>query len=241
MSAQRHAVIVDDERLARRELRSLLESAHPSQVRIVGEAETVAAAAEVTRATDADLIFLDVQLRHESGLDLLPQLDASVAVIFVTAFDQYAVRAFEVNALDYLLKPVEPDRLARAIARLGGDPPPPPAARLGYPDRLFLRVGDRMGFLAVADIVAVTADGDSSKLRMRDGQLLAVRKPLGDWERRLPEREFVRVHRSALVNLEFVERVEDWSHRTYLIYLKGLKEPISMSRRYAAKVRLERS
>src|SRR3954462_3946687 len=115
----RNAIIVDDERLARRELRAMLEESHASAVRVVAEAESVRTAAELVRTCDADVVFLDVQLAGESGLELLPLIDPTVAVVFVTAFDQYAVRAFEVNALDYLLKPVAPARLARAVERLG--------------------------------------------------------------------------------------------------------------------------
>ena len=237
----RRAIIVDDERLARLELRTLL-AAHTTEVTIVGEADSLTKATDLLRQLEPDLVFLDVQLGRESGLDLIPSLDPETLVIFVTAFDRYAVRAFEVNALDYLLKPVAPERLARAIARLGASASAASTTeRLTYQDRLFLRLNDRMGFLAVSEIAAIMADGDSATIRLRNGELLSVSKSLGDWEQRLPEREFVRVHRSAIVNLDAVARVEEWSHRSFLLYLKGLKEPVAMSRRYAAKVRLERS
>ena len=232
----RTAIIVDDERLARRELRAMLEEAHASAVRVVAEAESVRAAAELVRTCDADVVFLDVQLAGESGLDLLPLIDASVAVVFVTAFDQYAVRAFEVNALDYLLKPVAPARLARAVERLAtpNDSAAPRAApRLDYADRLFLRLDDRMGFVKVAEIVSVVSDGDYSVVRLASGRTRRARKPLREWEARLPDSAFARVHRSTIVNLEFVERVEEWSHFSYHLYLRGLAEPVTMSRRYA--------
>ena len=206
-----NAIIVDDERLARRELRGLLEEAHGTTVRVVGEAESVGAAAELVRTCDADVVFLDVQLTGESGLDLLPRIDPAVAVVFVTAFDQYAVRAFEVNALDYLLKPVAPARLALAVDRLGAPNDASSAestARLTMQDRLFLRLDDRMGFIKVADIVSIVADGDYSVVRLAGRQSHRARKALRDWLARLPENVFVRVHRSTIVNLEYVERVE---------------------------------
>src|SRR5262245_62889556 len=115
----RRALIVDDERLARRELRAMLEEAHSDAVRVVAEADSVAAAERQLRALDVDVVFLDVQLGQETGLDLLERLDPGVDVIFVTAFDRYAVRAFEVNALDFLLKPYTAERLGQAVARLG--------------------------------------------------------------------------------------------------------------------------
>jgi two-component system LytT family response regulator len=158
--------------------------------------------------------------------------------VFVTAFDQYAVRAFEVNALDYLLKPVAPARLKRAVDRLakpnddaGGVEPPP--TRLDYQDRLFLRLDDRMGFVKVAEIVSIVADGDYSVVRLSGARTHRARKSLRDWAARLPDTAFARVHRSTIVNLEYVERVEEWSHFSYRLYLRGQPEPLRMSRRYA--------
>ena len=237
----RNAIIVDDERLARRELRAMLEEVHASAVRVVGEAESVRTAAELVRTCDADVVFLDVQLGGESGLELLPLIDPSVAVVFVTAFDQYAVRAFEVNALDYLLKPVAPARLARAVERLGkpndGGAATGQAPKLDYQDRLFLRLDDRMGFVKVADIVSIVSDGDYSTVRLASDRTHRARKSLRDWAARLPENAFARVHRSTIVNLEFVERVEEWSHFSYRLYLRGLAEPVTMSRRYAGQLK----
>jgi two-component system LytT family response regulator len=116
MQQKLRALIVDDERLARKELRSML-SERP-EIIVEGEAETVAEAAELIRAEEPDIVFLDVHMHGESGFDLLDKVDVTFKVIFVTAFDAYAIRAFEVNALDYLLKPVNPERLARAVERL---------------------------------------------------------------------------------------------------------------------------
>ena len=244
-SSPRPALIVDDERLARRDLRDLLESQHAGAVRIAGEAATVQEAATLARTSGADLVFLDIHLAGESGFDLLPLLEPDVEVVFVTAFDQHAVRAFEVNALDYLTKPVSPDRLAVTIARLRGGARSGAASGtshdaagpLAYDDRLFLRIDDRMAFLAVRDVVAIIADGDNASLWLANGRVVRVRKSLRSWEDRLPAKQFVRIHRSTLVNLTAVERVEEWSHFTYRIYVRGYREPLEMSRRYGARVR----
>src|SRR5688572_19244991 len=211
---RRHAVIVDDERLARRELRTLLEEAHAEQVHVAGEAASVADAARLVQATDADVVFLDIQLAGETGMDLLPLLGADVDVVFVTAHDEYTLRAFEVNAIDYLLKPVAPERLAVTVRRLAAaQPPPPPRETFTYEDRLFLRLGDERAFVLVRDVMAVEAQGDGSMLILAPQ---VVRKPSGkslrEWEQRLPARNFVRIHRSTIVNLEHVERLERWSH-----------------------------
>jgi two-component system LytT family response regulator len=233
----RRAVIVDDERLARRSLRSLL-AAHEN-IDIVGEAETVRGAADVVRASEADTVFLDVQLGEESGLDLLPDLEEHVAVIFVTAFDRYAVRAFEVNALDYLLKPVSASRLTAAIERLREaealetDTPTP----LSYDDFLFVRAAGRMRFLKVRTIASIEARGNATQVRLASGEIADVRKSIGEWETRLPASQFVRIHRSVLINLDYVDRVEDWFHATYRVHMRGGGPALSISRRYAAQLR----
>jgi two-component system, LytTR family, response regulator len=236
---RRHVVIVDDERLARRELRTLLEDAHAEHVYVVGEAASVADAARLVHATDADVVFLDIQLAGEMGMDLLPLLGADVDVVFVTAYDEYTLRAFEVNAVDYLLKPVVPERLAMTVSRLVAALPAAASREIvGYDDRLFLRLGDERAFVRVRDIMAIEADGDGSTLRLAPHLARkASGKSLREWEQRLPDRQFVRIHRSTVVNLEYVERLESWSHASQRVYLRGLPEPLTMSRRYAARIR----
>jgi two-component system, LytTR family, response regulator len=233
------AIVVDDERLARRELKQLLEEEHSNELRVVGQGATVQEAVTLAEVHDPDVVFLDVQLAGESGFDLLPLLDRTVTVVFVTAFDRYAIRAFEVNALDYLLKPVAPERLATTIARLSRPAEDESTAtqELTVEDRLFLRLDDRMDFICVRDIVAILAAGDSSVLQLADGRQARVRKSLSNWVDQLPEPQFVRIHRSTMVNLEFVERLEEWSHSSYRVYLRGLAEPVQMSRRWAARLR----
>lgn len=236
---RRHAVIVDDERLARRELRTLLEEAHADQVHVVGEAATVADGARLVNATDADVVFLDIQLAGETGMDLLPLLNADVDVVFVTAYDEYTLRAFEVNALDYLLKPVAPERLAVTVDRLAAAQPAPPVREtVTYDDRLFLRLGQERAFIRVRDIVVIEADGDGSTLRVVPRLVRkSSAKSLKEWEQRLPDRQFVRIHRSTIVNLEYVERLEQWSHASQHVYLRGLPEPVTMSRRFGTRLR----
>ncbi|MDX2208350.1 MAG: response regulator [Gemmatimonadales bacterium] len=235
-----HAVIVDDERLARRELRTLLEEGHASEVHIVGEAASIKEAANLIDATDANLVFLDISMGRESGFDLVPTLAPDVAIVFVTAHDAHAVRAFEINALDYLLKPVDPERLARTIERLRHDHQKPPAEtrRFAHGDRLFLQLGGHRSFVRVADIVAIEAAGDHAMLHLA-AHPGAVRTPrsLARWEERLPEQNFIRIHRSTIINLDHVIRVEEWSHASFLVHMRGLPEPLPMSRRYGVRVR----
>jgi two-component system LytT family response regulator len=235
---RRHAIIVDDERLARRELRTLLEEGHADHVSVVGEAATVLDAARILQATDADVVFLDIRLAGETGMDLLPLLGA-VDVVFVTAYDEYTLRAFEVNAVDYLLKPVRTERLAITVSRLvAAQPAAATPVTVGYGDRLLLRLGEERAFVRVRDIVAIEAEGDGSALRLAPHfARKSSGKSLREWEQRLPDRQFARIHRSTIVNLEYVERLEPWSHASQYVYMRGVKEPLTMSRRFGARLR----
>lgn len=239
---RRHAVIIDDERLARRWLRTLLAEAHADTVHVVGEAASVADAVRLIQATDADLVFLDITLGRESGFDLVPHLGSDVDVVFVTAHDAHAVRAFDLNALDYLLKPVEADRLAQTVDRLQQSTPVPAdlARVLTADDRLFLNLDGQRTFIRVGDIITLQAAGDDSIAHVAKRAATArTGKSLAEWKARLPERSFVRIHRSTIINLDFVERVEAWSHASYLVYLRGIQTPLKMSRRYGRSLRIE--
>lgn len=232
------AVVVDDERLARKELRSLLDEL--GGVAVVGEADSVDTAEAVIEKTAPDVVFLDIHLGSESGFDLLDRIEHECDVVFVTAYDAYAIRAFEVNALDYLLKPVNPERLARAMERLTAPKPvptAPPPRQLEYGDRIFLETDGHPRFVKLETIVCLVAADDHSELFTADGKKTLVLKSLREWEERLPERHFPRIHRSTIINLEFVERIETGFNRAYRVFLRGFAEPFAMSRRHAAKLK----
>lgn len=239
MSQSFRAILVDDERLARKELRSML-SEHAS-VEVIGEAENVEQAIRLIEAQHPQVVFLDIQMPGESGFALLEKVAADFKVIFVTAFDAYAIRAFEVNALDYLLKPINPQRLAGALERLSaGEIPPAPAARkLEYEDRLFIEVDEHSRFLKIDSIVCISAAGDYSEIVTSDGRKALVLKSLKEWEDRLPEKYFTRIHRSTIINLEYIERIVGWFNRSYRVHLRHLEEPLTMSRRYAVRLKLK--
>jgi len=233
------ALIVDDEAPARREMRRLL-AAHDS-IDVVGDARDLATARGLLLRTRPDVVFLDIRLAKASGFDLLGDVDEETAVVFVTAYDEHAIRAFEANALDYLVKPVEPERLARTVERLearaaDGEPAraPAPFTPLRW---VFLEAGDTSEFVELASITHVTAESGGSRVHTEDGRSRPATKSLKRWEERLPPHDFLRVHRSAIVNLRHVERVVPWSHYSYRIRLRGWKEPVTMSRRYARETR----
>lgn len=238
------SLIVDDERLARKELRSLL--ADFNEIEIIGEAENTKQAVQIIEAKMPDVVFLDIQMAGETGFDLLEKLTrVDFKTIFVTAFDAYALRAFEVNAFDYLMKPVNPARLRRAIDKILDNETPsvfekPPTLRpLEYDDRLFVQSGSRSFFLKINSISHVISAGDYSEISTINGRKFLVEKPLREWEERLPEKHFARIHRTAIVNLECVDRLENWFNRSYQIYLQNTREPLTVSRRYAAKLKIK--
>ncbi len=236
------SLIVDDERLARKELCSLLASFE--EIEIIGEAENIEQAARIIEAKKPDIVFLDIQMTGETGFDLLERmLRINFKTIFVTAFDAYALRAFEVNALDYLMKPVNPERLAHAISKLLSEEnqanreKPKSTRPLEFDDRLFVQTGTRSVFLKINTISHVVSAGDYSEVFTVNGQKFLVEKPLREWEERLPEKHFARIHRACIINLEFVEKVENWFNRSYQIYLQNSREPLIVNRRYAAKLK----
>jgi two-component system, LytTR family, response regulator len=232
------ALIVDDERLARLALRTLL-AGDPGVV-VVGEASGVDEAEVLVRREHPQVVFLDIQLRGESGFDLLARNAGAFRTVFVTAFDAYAVRAFEVHALDYLLKPVDPARLAAALAR-ARDPSAsraaPAAAAYRYDDLFFHDDVRSPRFVRIRDIVFIRAAGNYTEIHLARAPPLLVLRALSTWETQLASAPFVRVHRSLLVNLDFVERIERGEGYTYDLFLRGHAEPLPMSRRRATELK----
>jgi two-component system, LytTR family, response regulator len=238
------AIVVDDEAPARREMRRLLEAT--GRVDVAGEAKDAATARGLVDRTRPDVLFLDIQLGRESGFALLPQLDERTAVVFVTAYDRYAIQAFDENALDYLLKPVDPVRLAQSLDRVEAflqarRPAAGAGARTPFTAQhwVFLHGGERAGFVRIDTIRRIDGERGGSTVRTADGARIWTARSLDEWLRRLPAAEFRRVHRSTIVNLGQVERVEPWSNYTYRIHLRGDPDPVPMSRRYAARLRDE--
>lgn len=237
MSKVYRTIIVDDERLARNDLRLLLKK--HENVEILGEAANGLEALDLIKEVEPDLVFLDIQMPGVNGFDVLEHISSDVRVIFVTAFDEYALRAFEVNALDYLLKPVSSERLQQSIERLelipeedGED-----LRTLEYHDRLLMKLDTSLGFLKISTIVCITSAGDYSEVLCTNKKKVLVHKSMAEWETRLPDAYFNRIHRTTIVNMEFVDRLEEWFNNSYRVYMKGIEEPYVMSRRYVTKLK----
>lgn len=226
------ALLIDDEAIARDALGALLR-AHP-EITVVGSAATAAQAQEALARGDYDVVFLDIQLRGGNGFDLVPHVRVGAEIIFVTAHDEFALRAFEVNAVDYLLKPVHPERLARSVQRIGGASLPvaePALPRLRDDDTVFLKLDAGARFVALANIGAVLSCENYTEVLLGTGEKLLVRRTLKAWEETLPRPPFARAHRQALVNLARLVRVEDDGGDGPLLHLAGLGAPLRASRR----------
>ena len=236
------ALIVDDERLARSELRRLLK-AHP-EVEVIGEAANAAQAEDAIRALAPELIFLDVQMPGRNGFELLAELEQPPAVIFTTAYDQYALKAFEFGAYDYLLKPIAPNRLARALERLGNrlttaeeaDAPGSTADSLGENDQVFLKDDDRCWFVRVGDIRLLESEGNYARVYFKEHRPLIART-LQALESRLDPQQFIRVSRQHIVNLRFVRKVEPWVDGGLLLWLSEGDPEVKVGRRRAQELR----
>ena len=225
-------LLVDDERLARKQLRGLL--AHFPEVEIVAESAAVPQALAAVKAQHPDVVFLDIQMPGASGFEFLERAEGSFATIFVMAHDRFALRAFEVHGLDYLLKPIERDRLAQAIRRLSLRPQATvPSALLKTSDYLFVTSRSGSRFIQVRKIICVVAAGPYTEILVDDGSKWMMLRSIKDWLARLPREQFTAMHRSTIVNLDFVERMEPLPNYSYRIGLRGSKYQLLMSRRRA--------
>jgi two-component system LytT family response regulator len=236
------AVIIDDERLARNELKKLLLEF--PEIEIIAEAANANEGIEKIDSLNPDLIFLDIQMPGKTGFDMLAELDKAPDVIFTTAYDDYALKAFEVNALDYLLKPVEPRRLADALHKLHLEENRDREAAteeeiainrslLHESDQVFVKDGERCWFVKLADIRLFESVGNYAKIYFASNKPLIL-KSLNALEERLDEKVFFRANRKHIVNLRLIEKIEPYFNGGLLLELKG-GEKIEVSRRQTVK------
>ncbi len=233
------AIIIDDERLARNELKKLL-SDFP-EIEVIGEAANAAEGIEKIDQLMPDLIFLDIQMPGKTGFDMLTELYRAPHVIFTTAYDEFALKAFEVNALDYLMKPVEPKRLVDALHKLQLAEEKEMAASiaginrgmLGENDQVFVKDGERCWFVKLSDVRLFESVGNYAKVFFGTNKPLIL-KSLNALEERLDEKVFFRANRKHIVNLRMIEKVEPYFNGGLLLDLKA-GEKIEVSRRQAVK------
>ena len=230
------AIIIDDERLARNELKKLLQEF--PDVEVIGEAANANEGIEKIESLNPDLIFLDIQMPGKSGFDMLTQIERAPHVIFVTAYDEYALKAFEVNALDYLMKPVEPKRLADALLKVKQKDE---EELLSYNnrgllhenDQVFVKDGERCWFVKLSDVRLFESVGNYAKVFFGNNKPLIL-KSLNALEERLDDKVFFRANRKHIINLRMIDKIEPYFNGGLLLDLIG-GEKIEVSRRQAVK------
>ncbi|MGE5520156.1 MAG: LytR/AlgR family response regulator transcription factor [Candidatus Dadabacteria bacterium] len=236
------AIIIDDERLARTELRNMLQDF--PEIEVVDEASNAEEGLQKVETHDPDLVFLDIQMPGKTGFDMLSDLDHAPLVVFTTAYDEYALKAFEVNALDYLLKPIDPKRLADAmekLKKLKQSPSPQPMQFtgtavnnvLGENDQVFVKDGERCWFVRLSDVRLFESVGNYAKVYFGNNKPLIL-KSLNSLEERLDDKIFFRANRKHIINLRMIEKVESYFNGGLLLELKG-GDKIEVSRRQTVK------
>ena len=232
-------VIVDDEAMARSALRRMLTE-FPG-IKICGEANSVDDAARIITQTQADAVYLDIELYGESGFDLLDQLDERITVVFVTAYSQYAIRAFDVDARDYLLKPVTKDRLAQTISRLqeqrSGIKPSSDGNKLNLDDSIPVQEGRKRSRIPLKQLCLIEAKGDYTVLTSVNGSSGIVWQSLNQWLRLLPAAQFIRIHRGVIVNLDQVKSFETVTGNRLKLNMNGIQTSCFASRRLTPYLR----
>lgn len=230
------AIIIDDERLARQELKNLL-AAH-KEIEVVAECANAEEAKAKIAEISPDVIFLDIQMPGKTGLELLEEISALPEVVFVTAYDEYAIRAFEINALDYLLKPVQPQRLAETVKKLlnkeAGEKKENNSP-LQENDQVFVKDGEKCWFVSLNNIRLFESEGNYVRVYFDTFRPLILRS-LNSLETRLPEKSFFRASRKHIINLKWVDSIETWFNGGLMVKLKGGQE-VEISRRQAVKLK----
>jgi two-component system LytT family response regulator len=226
------ALIIDDERLARLNLRKKLSMF--SEIEVIGEASSIETGIKAISGLNPDLLFLDIKLSDGTGFDLLNKVEFKGKVIFQTAYDEYACRAFEINAIDYLLKPITKERLKKVVDNLINTEQEKNVYSLKkfrYDDRIMIEQKKNIHFIKVENIICIKADREYTSLFEKGGKVYLVLKSIGDWQKELPDEHFARVHRNSIINFNFIERSERFGN-TANVYLLSIPEPIPISRGY---------
>jgi two-component system LytT family response regulator len=295
------SLIIDDDAGCRKVLTRMLQK-YPD-VDVVGEAESINTALDLLKSEEPDSVFLDIKLKNENGFDLVNQIPQTTRVIFVSGYEKYALKAFEINAFDYIKKPFNAERLDQTVKKLISDlklhrddkyslfnhenhseelilehngnghngnehygfkygssdiinlseedddemadgKEHELSGRnhngnknLEYDDRIFITTENISRFLKISQILCITADKDYTYIITPGGKKFLVLKSMAEWEERLTPKYFVRIHRSSIVNLEYVEKVERWFNYSYQVYVNGIAEPFQMSRRYSSRLK----
>jgi two-component system LytT family response regulator len=231
-------LIIDDERIARKELIRLLDP-YPEVEEIV-ELESGQEGITYLESNKVDLMFLDIQMPGMDGFEMLTSLDSAPKVIFVTAYDEYAIKAFEFSALDYLLKPVDERRFAEAMQKFlqSYEPEkksPENEEELSLEDQVFVKDGDKCWFVRLGDVALFESEGNYVRVYFDEHKPLILRS-LNNLEKRLDHKKFFRANRKFIINLNWVDNIESWFNGGLMVHLKNGKQ-IEISRRQSSKLK----
>ncbi len=229
------AVVLDDEPLARQDL--IYQLHNFPEIEIAAEVETIIEAVEAINFHKPDIVFLDVNLVEETSFRLFDEIEVFFAVVFVTAFSEYAVDAFEVDAFDYLVKPVKTERLAKTISKfkekwlkISEYENTKEISTLAYNQQVSIKIGNDIQVISLSNLIYIIAEGDYTRLYMNTGEKPLVLKLISKWEELLPQDQFIRIHRSTIININFIERLEQPQQKKYLVYMKNISHPLNVSR-----------
>jgi len=231
-------LVVDDERLARQEMKKML--AEFPEIEVIGEAQNADEAQKIIESNLPDLVFLDIQMPGRNGFELLESLEKVPDVIFVTAYDDFALKAFEVSALDYIVKPVEENRLKESVQRViehqqEQSPMQNSREQLGENDQVFVKDGEKCWFVQLKDVRLFESEGNYVKVYFENNKPMILRS-LNTLDKKLDDHIFFRANRKHIINLRWIEKTENWFNGGLRVWLRG-GDKIEISRRQASKLK----
>ena len=237
MKKRLKAIVVDDERLVRKNLIDLLKNY--SEIEVIAEADSCKDGIILVKKYRPDILFLDIQLAGETGFDLLEKVETNFHLVFVTAYDEYAIRAFDMNACDYLLKPVNPERLKITIDRiLRQTESKTSVKKYNYSDCIYVKLNNSTSrFIRLNEIVSISSAGNYTEVVTSGKNKFLILKTLKQWEQELPDKFFLRIHHSSIINIESIEKIDKSLSAHYKVHLKNLNNPLVISRRYFKKIK----
>ncbi len=235
------AVLVDDVEMMRITLKKVLEQF--PHIELVGEASSFEQAKDVINTLQPDLLLLDIDLNGLTSIDLLGEINCAPKIIFITSHENFAVKAFELNAVDYILKPISASRISKAIERITSSVAETEALATDSDEKfqsdqiILLNFDNKMNFIKIKDINYIEAYGNYTKVFMTDGKLSITYNSIKNWDAKLPSDVFIQIHRSTVVNLLNVLKIEKWTNDTGRLYLKGMEKPFEISRSYFFQIK----
>lgn len=236
MKTKFRVIVVDDERLSRHELIRILSRF--DSFNVVGEAFDVPSAITLIEKSVPDIIFLDIQMPKQSGFELIKQVKTYAKIVFVTAFENYAINAFDINAFDYIVKPVSEERIKKLLDKINRNTSEESSHnKLSYDDKIFVSDNKFLKFIAIKDITMIQSTGNYSNVYLKESENILICKSLKEWLSKLPANKFCRIHRTTIINIDYIERIERWVNCSFKVYIANIETPVMMSKRYSFIVR----